>query len=1633
MPADALQYWSWERYGFNTWTEGWQVETNGSYEGATGVSQSTDMIFSLLNGAYALRVDLDLRTNPVSHAQGRVVADMQEFFPYSAAVPMNLSNQPIFIAFEWPATTTMGSPTNRYRFFAVDYSNRYEYFDWTYISTGGIRIEGPLWTITATNAGAEPGFDPCKVTKMGMDFGIAPGSTGVYSGPVFLETIRFGIPPGAYASPANERYSFSSDNEGFTYQTYVDAMACTSVAWVASAPSNGTGCLAVDMHLDGTNASYDAGEIYVDMRFDAPARVGIPVDLKGKRVSVSVYCPPGLDAGESNPNYVRLFCKDENWKSFYGSLQHIRNTGYWFSVSMTPDTNMPVYGWMDAGFDPTRIHMIGLAIAAGGSSTAKYDGKLYVDGLSFQADLDEINTNELRYGFEPNKEGWVYETYTGITGITSVAQSTNYAIEGSNSLRLNVNIVNSGTNRQQGAAKVDMRFYPPPIVRTPFDLDGKTVNAYLYCPAGSQSTNAATPNLARIYVNDGDWNSQYGEYKVMKDGQWIKLTMTVTTNGAFGSTNIIGVGVDISMIGVFTGSLYLDEVEFPASAPAAITNSQHEYDFEAESQLAWWKWDANPEGWHAKAWTNVYYATNWGSGGSVALAADAVFALGVDEVVTNGSSVTTNLDVMRKAVFEIAYQPALNLSTKDHRRIQAKLKFVPPVEGLLSFDASLNVFDKVTDQWYFRDYKVGGMDWNILEFDLDDAADYSTNSPAGPMNASAIGFLNIQIYANAGWTGTVYLEDVIVGGRETGTNYQPMASGFARAAGPKFVLNGSNFYFCGANMEYLQTESDATVKQCLDWAVTNHLQLVRTWAMQEGKPYSFQPQRGVWNELMFEHMDRVIAEAGHRNIRLMLGLLDNWAHNGGIFQYVHWVVKEHPETVNTNLDKEGVEYHDQFWTNTYCRQWYRDYVTRLLNRTNSITGVMYKNDPTIFGFEIVNEPRCESDFSGRTIHEWLNTMSDFVRSIDTNHILGNGEEGGYVSTYDAADEVPWEVYPDNYYHYATYATGVSTCNLYGCGRGHGVDFISDNRSESTYVEWQGGFYTNREPVSGEWRAGNSNINFATCRIYVDQKEYNIWRTNLNSSDQRIEWVNDHWYDAHNTFGKPMILDEFGIHAIGWIFNGSYGQVQLVRTPSYTQQDRVNIFDMYYRHIENTGIPGSFFWNFGFSNMWNDPFHKCEVVAPWYPNTWDGSATGIVLSTDHVVQGTNSLAMYFNVPSPAANKAIFVCPTQDMWILRVDNNSTNEPPTRGVNRVKFFWNFYNPSNTITAALALRGTTSNIWAESPQVTLTQGWTRVMFDLSAGDWAWEGNGWQNSSYLISITNDTGTNVLEDVRSVNIAFYGLPLGEGRVYVDDIQIKRDDGFVVYADDPVCDVIKAHADRMALRNTTTNTVGNTAPAISGLTLIADAFRATNFVMQATDVDGDFLSYRLVQKPTNGWVFGSPPSNLVYKSKPGTTGGDTFTWKAHDGKADSAEAVVTVTLGSTDTDGDSLPDDWEFGFFPKRVQYWPYESDNLTNLWSGWDWDNDGFSDWSEYRAGTDPTNSGSLLYCMGSGSGASPFVITWPSVAGHDYEIARSTNLLGSASFTGIASNITATAPMNTYTDTTVGAATRFFYRIRVQ
>ncbi|MFH9299002.1 hypothetical protein [Streptomyces sp. NPDC017520] len=81
-----------------------------------------------------------------------------------------------------------------------------------------------------------------------------------------------------------------------------------------------------------------------------------------------------------------------------------------------------------------------------------------------------------------------------------------------------------------------------------------------------------------------------------------------------------------------------------------------------------------------------------------------------------------------------------------------------------------------------------------------------------------------------------------------------------------------------------------------------------------------------------------------------------------------------------------------------CFTSYKNYVSYALNRTNHYSGVKYKDDPTIFAWDLMNEPRYEAqspeeDIEGTTLRAWVDEMGAFMKKIDPNHLLGAGIEG----------------------------------------------------------------------------------------------------------------------------------------------------------------------------------------------------------------------------------------------------------------------------------------------------------------------------------------------------------------------------------------------------------------------------------------------------------------------------------------------------------------------------------------------------------------------------------------------------------------------------------------------------------------
>ena len=89
------------------------------------------------------------------------------------------------------------------------------------------------------------------------------------------------------------------------------------------------------------------------------------------------------------------------------------------------------------------------------------------------------------------------------------------------------------------------------------------------------------------------------------------------------------------------------------------------------------------------------------------------------------------------------------------------------------------------------------------------------------------------------------------------------------------------------------------------------------------------------------------------------------------------------------------------------------------------------------------------------------------------------------------------------------------------------------------------------------------------------------------------------------------------------------------------------------------------------------------------------------------------------------------------------------------------------------------------------------------------------------------------------------------------------------------------------------------------------------------------------------------------------------------------------------------------------------------------------SDAAELYAGVDPTNRLSSFGVDGRGAndGGAKITLSWPSLSGRTYSLYRGTNL--SEKFTRLVSGVTATPPMNTFTDAPPSSIS--YYRVEVE
>eukprot|EP00884_Botryococcus_braunii_P005619 jgi/Botrbrau1/15058/Bobra.118_2s0006.1 len=221
----------------------------------------------------------------------------------------------------------------------------------------------------------------------------------------------------------------------------------------------------------------------------------------------------------------------------------------------------------------------------------------------------------------------------------------------------------------------------------------------------------------------------------------------------------------------------------------------------------------------------------------------------------------------------------------------------------------------------------------------------------------------------------------------------PISGGFVKPDGTHFVLDGKITFFAGTNAYYLPI-TDWLDDQALDTffkvSVANGVNLTRIFFFINGKDQlqgKVQPQIGVFNETGLQRFDLILSMCNRYGIRAILAMANFEDWMGGMRWYVDQVLGQ-------GYDKE------MFYTDPRVKQAYMDYVKMLVNRRNTLTGVVYKDDPTIFSWELANEPHTTDGYElkrglppGEIVRKWVCEMSAYIKGLGVKQMISVGDEG----------------------------------------------------------------------------------------------------------------------------------------------------------------------------------------------------------------------------------------------------------------------------------------------------------------------------------------------------------------------------------------------------------------------------------------------------------------------------------------------------------------------------------------------------------------------------------------------------------------------------------------------------------------
>lgn len=245
---------------------------------------------------------------------------------------------------------------------------------------------------------------------------------------------------------------------------------------------------------------------------------------------------------------------------------------------------------------------------------------------------------------------------------------------------------------------------------------------------------------------------------------------------------------------------------------------------------------------------------------------------------------------------------------------------------------------------------------------------------------------------------------------------------FVERSGNKLTLAGRPYRFSGPNIEWLGLEGYGPhdpmgpryadrfeVDDAFATAAEMGARVVRSQTMGDtvGCPLCIEPEEGRFNEAGLQSADYALATARKDGMKVIITLIGDCATCpfGGIGQYLAWEKKQNPL---------------EFFTDPKLIAAFERHIDAVLNHKNPLTGVRYKDDPTILAWENCNMCGLVAALIGAgnaypSISAWVETIGKHVKAADPHHLYldTSGLFRGFPGVLDnpSTDAVAFEYYP----------------------------------------------------------------------------------------------------------------------------------------------------------------------------------------------------------------------------------------------------------------------------------------------------------------------------------------------------------------------------------------------------------------------------------------------------------------------------------------------------------------------------------------------------------------------------------------------------------------------------------------------